>query len=60
MVFDLKHITRCQAVDVDLNAAKVDAAESGFRTDTQISGINKMNGDMRTLVAWEADGGEHK
>ena len=56
MVIDLKHIVRCMAVDVDLNAAKME--QESFMTDTQISGT-KMNGEMRNLVAWEADGGEH-
>ena len=56
MVIDLKHIVRCMAVDVDLNAAKME--QESFMTDTQISGT-KMNGKMRDLVAWEDNGGEH-
>ena len=56
MAIDLKHIVHCTGVDVDLKAAKM--KQGSFMTDTQISGA-KMNGEMRNLVAWEADGGEH-
>lgn len=55
-VFNMKRIIRCVAVNVDLNAARMDQGQSGFMTDTQISG-GKTNGE-RTLEAWMPDADE--
>ncbi len=51
-VFSMKRIIRCMALDVDLNAARMDQGQ-GFMTDTQISG-NKINGERR-LEMWMPD-----
>ena len=52
-VFSMKRIIRCMAIDVDLNAAKMD--QSGFMTDSQIGNSSKLNGE-RTLERWVPDG----
>ena len=50
MIFEMDKIIRCMAMDVDHNAAQ----DAGFRTDSQITASNKMNGE-RALVSWVPD-----